>query len=50
MTQRSNAALEDAARAALDLLDSYGPDDDQDDDHFVSVRAALRAALEPADG
>lgn len=38
------------SRAALDLLDSYGPDDEQDDDEFVRVRAELRQALEPSDG
>lgn len=36
-----------AARDALVLLDSYGPDDEQEDDDFVSVRARLRAALKP---
>jgi hypothetical protein len=34
-----------AARAALELLDSYGPDDEQDDDAFVTVRTKLRKAL-----
>jgi hypothetical protein len=39
-------ALLAAAEAALALLDSYGPDDEQDDADFVAVRARLRAVVE----
>lgn len=37
--------LLNAARGALRLLDSYGPDEHQEDQEFVSTRAALRRAL-----
>jgi hypothetical protein len=39
------APLAAAACAALELLDSYGRDDEQDDDGFVAVRTRLRQAL-----
>lgn len=39
-----------AARAVLKLLDSFGPDHEQDDDEFISARAELRAAIEDAEG
>ncbi len=47
----ADSAFDTLARAAADtlaLLDSYGPDEDQDDDVFVATRAALRTALDAA--
>lgn len=41
------ATLRAAALAALRLLDSYGPDEQLEDDDFVAIRSQLRAAVEP---
>jgi hypothetical protein len=45
MADRDDQVLRAAAEAALQLLETYGPDDDQEDEEFVAVRADLRAAL-----
>jgi hypothetical protein len=45
-----NPGLIYAARSALELLDTYGPDDEQDDPDFVAVRARLRQALDAEAG
>lgn len=37
--------LATAARDVLEVLESYGPDDQQDDEAFVYVRTNLRAAI-----